>query len=134
MEVDKAHVLARNPSHGDDKFCPMCKTQIGLLTLRSLYVRSAPNLIIYIAREIRRPKGTLQSCNACQLLVGKTPYKAFSEWFISNGTRGTYVEEPLDKPECNPSCCSKLCLKCRKPKPTVAYVQSAEIVVGNSKW
>jgi len=67
---------------------------------------------------------------------GKTPYKAFSEWFISNGTRGTYVEEPLDKPECNPSCCSKLCLKCRKPKPTVAYVQSAEIIVGNSavRW
>lgn len=50
---------------------------------------------------------------------GKTPYKAFTEWFVSNGTRGTYVEEPGDKPECNPSCCSKLCLKCRKPKPTV---------------
>ena len=67
-------------------------------------------------------------------LVGKTPYKAFSEWFISNGTRGTYVEEPLDKPECNPSCCSKLCLKCRKPKPTVAYDKSTKIIVGSSKW
>ncbi|XP_020606042.1 uncharacterized protein LOC110044796 [Orbicella faveolata] len=67
---------------------------------------------------------------------GKTPYKAFSEWFISNGTRGTYVEEPLDKPECNPSCCSKLCLKCRKPKPTVAYDETTDIIIGNSavRW
>jgi len=64
----------------------------------------------------------------CQI-NGKTPYKAFSEWFISNGTRGTYVEEPLDKPECNPSCCSKLCLKCRKPKPTVVYSDPAEMVL-----
>ena len=68
-----------------------------------------------------------------QLHAGKTPYKAFSEWFISNGTRGTYVEEPLDKPECNPSCCSKLCLKCRKPKPTVAYDEATDIIIGNSK-
>ena len=53
------------------------------------------------------------------LVPGKTPYKALSEWFVSNGTRGTYVEKPLDRPECNPSCCSKLCIKCRKPKPEV---------------
>ncbi|KAL9989249.1 hypothetical protein ACROYT_G003778 [Oculina patagonica] len=72
---------------------------------------------------------------ACEI-GGKTPYKAFSEWFISNGTRGTYVEEPLDKPECNPSCCSKLCLKCRKPKPTVAYDEPTEMIVGNGavRW
>lgn len=64
---------------------------------------------------------------------GKTPYKAFSEWFASNGTRGTYVEEPLDRPECNPSCCSELCLKCRKPKPTVAKENHdpTEVVFGS---
>lgn len=44
------------------------------------------------------------------------------------------MEEPLDKPECNPSCCSKLCLKCRKPKPTVAFDEATDIIMGNSKW
>lgn len=69
------------------------------------------------------------------VFVGKTPYKAFSEWFASNGTRGTYVEEPLDRPECNPSCCSELCLKCRKPKPTVAKENHdpTEVVFGSGE-
>lgn len=64
---------------------------------------------------------------------GKTPYKAFSEWFVSNGTRGTYVEEPLDRPECNPSCCSELCIKCRKPKPKTTHQLNdpAETIQGN---
>lgn len=68
---------------------------------------------------------------ACEI-DGKTPYKAFSEWFISNGTRGTYVEEPLDIPECNPSCCSKLCIKCRKPRPSVVYDEpTPQTISGN---
>lgn len=64
---------------------------------------------------------------------GKTPYKALSEWFVSNGTRGTYVEKPLDRPECNPSCCSKLCIKCRKPKPEVIRQRNepAKVIQGS---
>ncbi|EDO38898.1 predicted protein [Nematostella vectensis] len=51
-------------------------------------------------------------------IQGKTAYKAFSEWHVSGGAHGTYVERPLDTPFCNPSCCSSLCTKCREQEPT----------------
>eukprot|EP00794_Sanderia_malayensis_P016178 gene16178-17803_t len=45
-------------------------------------------------------------------IKGQTAYKALSEWFTSDGKKGTYIEKPKQLPSCNPSCCSSLCYKC----------------------
>ena len=52
------------------------------------------------------------------LFVGQTAYGALSEWHLSNGKRGTYVEIPQEEPTCNPTCCSLLCDKCQLPRRT----------------
>ena len=49
-------------------------------------------------------------------LAGQTAYGALSEWFTSNGKRGTYIEKPSQVPSCNPTCCSSLCHKCMLEK------------------
>ena len=49
-------------------------------------------------------------------LAGQTAYKALSEWFTSDGKRGTYIETPKQAPSCNPTCCSSLCYKCKLEK------------------
>lgn len=46
--------------------------------------------------------------------AGRTAYKALSEWHVSEGVKGTYVEIPGETPLCNPSCCSSMCTKCRE--------------------
>lgn len=48
---------------------------------------------------------------------GKTAYKALSEWYVSKGKSGTYLEQPREIPSCNPSCCNTRCSTCREPFP-----------------
>ncbi|XP_031565813.1 carboxylesterase notum2-like [Actinia tenebrosa] len=57
-------------------------------------------------------------------IKGRTAYKAFSEWHVSSGREGTYVETPLETPLCNPSCCSSLCTKCREHQTTTTTKRS----------
>lgn len=49
-------------------------------------------------------------------IKGQTAYGALSEWFTTNGKRGTYIEKPSQVPSCNPTCCSSLCHKCMLEK------------------
>ena len=46
------------------------------------------------------------------VLLGNTAYSSLSEWFRSDGARGSYVDVTREHPSCNPSCCSIYCLKC----------------------
>ncbi|XP_046845116.1 pectin acetylesterase 8-like [Xenia sp. Carnegie-2017] len=47
-------------------------------------------------------------------IAGVTSYGALSEWYVSRGRKGTYVDAPSERPYCNPTCCTKFCLRCSK--------------------
>ena len=45
--------------------------------------------------------------------TGQTAYGALTEWYQSDGAEGSYIDDIVRSPTCNPSCCSKHCHKCR---------------------
>ena len=47
------------------------------------------------------------------VIIGKSAYGALSEWYYTDGKKGSYIDDPGDYRSCSSGCCSAKCVKCK---------------------
>ncbi|XP_066922282.1 uncharacterized protein [Clytia hemisphaerica] len=84
--------LLRKPKNG--VFSPACYSHIFFTNCIGGIICGAPKKTVYSSG-------------------GQTAYGALTDWYLTDGAEGSYIDDIIESPTCNPSCCTQHCHKCK---------------------